>query len=118
FTHVAARMTRWPPNEAFSGSASTHSLPPESLPVLPGGAFPGRTSTDGSTAPFQGTHNSLIDPAQLHEAVQKLRTVVGEVVSYANEHAGEEIRSRIEREVLELSREQLLRDRALVAPQG
>ena len=61
---------------------------------------------------------SLVDPAQLHEAVRKLRTVVGDVVSYAHEHAGEEIRSRIEREVLELSREQLLRDRALVAPQG
>ena len=58
FTHVAAHMARWPPNEAFSGSASTHLLPPESLPVLPGGAFPGRAFTDGSTVPFQGTHNS------------------------------------------------------------
>ncbi|MGQ0698611.1 MAG: hypothetical protein ACT4PZ_10250 [Panacagrimonas sp.] len=62
--------------------------------------------------------NSLVDPAQVHEAVQKLRLVVGEVVTYANEHAGEEIRTRIERDVLNLSREQLLRDRALMAPQG
>jgi hypothetical protein len=46
--------------EAFSGSASVHSLPPEPLPVLPAGArvSPGRTFTDGSTVPLQGTHNN------------------------------------------------------------
>lgn len=63
FTHVAARMAHWPPNEAFSGSASTHSLPPESLPVLPGGAFPGRNFTDGSNVPLQGTHNNSAERA-------------------------------------------------------
>ena len=46
--------------EAFSGSASVHSLPPEPPPVLPAGArvSPGRTFTDGSTVPLQGTHNN------------------------------------------------------------
>lgn len=34
FTRVAARMTRWLPIEAFSSSASAHSLPPEPLLVL------------------------------------------------------------------------------------
>lgn len=61
---------------------------------------------------------SGVDPAQLHETVRRLREVVGDVVSVANEHASEPARQRIERDVLELSREQLLRDRALVAPQG
>lgn len=35
----------------------------ESLPVLPGGAFPGRTLTDESTVPFQGTHNNAAERA-------------------------------------------------------
>lgn len=61
---------------------------------------------------------SAVDPERLYEAVRRLREVVGEVVSFANEHAAEAARQRIEHEVLELSREQLLRDRALVAPQG
>ena len=38
FTHVAARMARWPPKEAFSSSASVHSLPPEPPLVLLAGA--------------------------------------------------------------------------------
>ena len=38
FTHVAARMARWPPKEAFSRSASVHSLPPEPPLVLLAGA--------------------------------------------------------------------------------
>lgn len=63
-------------------------------------------------------NGSSVDPAQLYETVRRLREVVGEVVSFANAHADEPARRRIEREVLELSREQLLRDRALVALQG
>lgn len=42
FTYVAARMARWPPKEAFSRSASVHSLPPEPPLVLPAGARVGR----------------------------------------------------------------------------
>lgn len=61
---------------------------------------------------------STVDPGRLHETVRRLREVVGEVARFADEHAAEPARQRIEREVLELSREQLLRDRALVAPQG
>lgn len=61
---------------------------------------------------------SAVDPERLHDTVRRLREVAGEVVIFANEHADEPARQRIEREVLELSREQLLRDRALVAPQG
>ena len=38
FTHVAARMARWSPKEAFSRSASVHSLPPEPPLVLLAGA--------------------------------------------------------------------------------
>jgi hypothetical protein len=45
-----------------------------------------------------------VDPQRLHDSVRRLREVVGEVVTFAN--------------VLNLSREQLLRDRALGAPQG
>jgi hypothetical protein len=59
-----------------------------------------------------------VDPQRLHDSVRRLREVVGEVVTFANEHAGAAARERIEHEVLNLSREQLLRDRALVAPQG
>ena len=67
FTHVAARMTCWPPYEAFSRSASVHSLPPEPPLVLPAGARVRRVGlwrcrgfafTDGSTVPYQGTHNN------------------------------------------------------------
>jgi hypothetical protein len=49
--------------EAFSGSASVHSLPPEPLPVLPAGArvSPGWAFTDGSTVPYQGTHNNHVE---------------------------------------------------------
>jgi hypothetical protein len=42
FTYVAARMARWPPKEAFSRSASVHSLPPEPPLVLLAGARVGQ----------------------------------------------------------------------------
>lgn len=51
FTHVAARMACWPPIEAFSSSASAHSLPPGPLLVLPAGARVGRVGPSPTDQP-------------------------------------------------------------------
>ena len=61
---------------------------------------------------------SIVDPANLYDAVRRLRDGVAEVLNFANEHAAEPARKQIEQAVLRQSREQLLRDRALVAAQG
>lgn len=60
---------------------------------------------------------SAVDPAELLVTSRALREEIGGLVSEAGD-ADDGIRERIEREILELSREQLLRDRALLAQQG
>ena len=89
FTHVAARMTCWPPYEAFSRSASVHSLPPEPPPVLPAGArvSPGRTFTDGSTVPYQGTHNNACENAIRPFVVGRRNWLFADTVGGANASA-------------------------------
>lgn len=59
-----------------------------------------------------------VDPAELTAAVRALRETVSAVVVAAGQQAPVATAERIERVVLGLSRKQLLRDRALVAPQG
>lgn len=59
-----------------------------------------------------------VDPAELTAAVRALRATVGAVVVEAGQQAPVATAERIEGVVLALSREQLLRDRAIVAPQG
>tara|TARA_R110000787_G_scaffold211663_9_gene321494 strand:- start:19412 stop:19960 length:549 start_codon:yes stop_codon:yes gene_type:complete len=60
---------------------------------------------------------SKVDPDGLQQAVRALRFRIGELVSLANEHASEGTRIQIEKNVLAASGAQLLRDRALLAPQ-
>lgn len=59
-----------------------------------------------------------VDPGELTAAVRALRVAVSAVVVEAGQQAPAATAERIERVVLALSREQLLRDRAMVAPQG
>jgi hypothetical protein len=61
---------------------------------------------------------SAVEPSELWGASRALREAIGDLVSEASEFAAAETMAAIEREVLDLSREQLLRDRALLAPQG
>jgi hypothetical protein len=67
-----------------------------------------------SQAVFEGC---AVDPEKLHNAVRRLREVIGELASLTG-HTSEPVRNLVEQEILRVSGEQLLRDRALVAPQG
>lgn len=58
------------------------------------------------------------DPAQLTSAIRELRQAAGALVTAAAESADEAAYRQVEAAMLELSKEQLLRDRALVLPQG
>jgi len=61
---------------------------------------------------------AIVDPAELYGDVMALREAIGSLVTHAGEAAAPALMSQIERQVLDLSREQILRDRALMAPQG
>lgn len=61
---------------------------------------------------------ATVDPAELYGDVMALREAIGALVTHAGEAATPALMSRIQRQVLDLSREQVLRDRALMAPQG
>ena len=59
FTHVAARMARWPPTRPFQAVLQPiRYLLDRSLCFRPEREWPGRAFTDGSTVPLQGTHNN------------------------------------------------------------
>lgn len=59
-----------------------------------------------------------VDPAELQARVRLLREEIGDFTAEALRQGAAATVPRIERVVLDLSREQLLRDRALTAPQG
>lgn len=59
-----------------------------------------------------------LDPAELLRCVRELREKVGAVVTAAAGSDDLDVQLRIEKLVLEMSKEQLLRDRSLVKPQG
>jgi hypothetical protein len=71
-----------------------------------------------ATAAGERLARSAVDPSELVSASRDLRAEIGALASEAGDVAGAEPAAAIEREVLELSREQLLRDRAYLAPQG
>ncbi len=59
-----------------------------------------------------------VDPAALHGDVMRLRQAIGSLVTAVGDAGSTELLGKVERQVLDLSREQLLRDRSLLAPQG
>ena len=59
-----------------------------------------------------------VDPAALHADVVRLREAIGELVTRAGESASPAVMQRVQQRVIEMSREQTLRDRSLMAPQG
>lgn len=61
---------------------------------------------------------ATVDPSELYGDVVGLREAIGALVTRAGDAASPALMSQIERHVLDLSHEQLLRDRALMAPQG
>jgi len=61
---------------------------------------------------------SRIDPAELCDTVRDCRYMIGAMVREAGQTAAPETTLRIEQAVLEYSKQQLLRDRALVVLQG
>jgi hypothetical protein len=61
---------------------------------------------------------SRVDPADLTAAVRALRAAVSELVRAAETIDDPALVAGVERIVLDLSREQLLRDRSLLLPQG
>lgn len=58
------------------------------------------------------------DPAELTDAVRDMRQATGALMSAAAKGADPATLTWIEKAVLDLSREQLLRDRSLLLPQG
>ena len=58
------------------------------------------------------------DPAELHRAIKQLRENISELVKSASAVGDDTLMSSIEPVILELSREQLLRDRSLLLDQG
>jgi hypothetical protein len=59
-----------------------------------------------------------VDPAELHQAVRTLREALGSFVAEVGVLADDSALPLIKDAILDLSREQLLRERALMAPQG
>lgn len=59
-----------------------------------------------------------VDPSELRSCSRRLREAIGRLVSEADHGAAPERWVEIERQVLDLSREHLLRERALLAAQG
>lgn len=58
------------------------------------------------------------DPAELHRAIKQLRENISELVKSVSAVGDDTLMSSIEPVILELSREQLLRDRSLLLDQG
>ncbi len=58
------------------------------------------------------------DPAEVLAAVRALRTTSGTLVTVAYRHGDDTCKAALTRRVLAMSKEQLLRDRAWVSPQG
>ena len=61
---------------------------------------------------------SSMDPSELVGASRELRAAIGALVSAAADVSESERVAAIQREVLDLSRDQLIRDRAMLASQG
>jgi hypothetical protein len=61
---------------------------------------------------------SAVDPSELRSSSRSLREAIGRLVSEADGAAAPERWAEIERQVLDLSLEILVRERALLAPQG
>jgi hypothetical protein len=59
-----------------------------------------------------------VDPARLTDAVHSLREAIGNVMTAVAAQADQALLVAVESEILELSKQQLLRDRALLALQG
>lgn len=74
-------------------------------------------------AASQGTASSVLaryttDPAELTDAVRDMRQATAALMAAAAISTDADALARVEKVVLQLSREQLLRDRALMLPQG
>lgn len=79
---------------------------------------PVRALADLEVAARDRLERCAVDPGELRNCSRRLREAIGRLVSEADEAATPERWAEIERSVLDLSREHLLRERAFVAPQG
>ena len=61
---------------------------------------------------------SVIDPATLVQAIHRLRAATSDVVAAVPGTSDPALVGRVERTVMEVAKEQLLRDRSLLLPQG
>ena len=73
------------------------------------------TSRAAATKVLEGCQ---LDPVELVSSVRELREVVGSVISAINRTDNIEAQLRVEKIVLDMSKEQLLRDRSLMKLQG
>lgn len=73
---------------------------------------------DGCTKAEEILEKCQIDPAVLLASIKELRRALGSIVSTLAEGSDESAQLEVEAAVLDLSREQLLRDRSLMVTQG